>query len=237
MISILVSHVDESEYKVISEMISHVSFELKEEVNMIKWDSLEPIEQMIEGITTLDAAIIDVTVPGGIEAAKRLRYRYNSIELMIISNASISPITYLNPTIKASSLLLKPFDMSLMKETVTSFFELFDESDSEAYYYVVQSNSEHFRVPYNKIYYFEARDKKVYLRLSSVEYYTNNTIEYLADMLPAFFIRCHRSFITNRQLIEAVHYGKNVIVMEQGMNVPISRTYKSAVKEAMKNEK
>ena len=141
MISILVSHVDESEYKVISEMISHVSFELKEEVNMIKWDSLEPIEQMIEGITTLDAAIIDVTVPGGIEAAKRLRYRYNSIELMIISNASISPITYLNPTIKASSLLLKPFDMSLMKETVTSFFELFDESDSEAYYYVVQSNS------------------------------------------------------------------------------------------------
>ncbi|MDY3797261.1 MAG: LytTR family DNA-binding domain-containing protein [Agathobacter sp.] len=237
MISVLMSNNNLEEYKLITDISNKVSFGFKEELKITEWNVSEKFEDIIENMDTLDAAIIDVTAPEGIDAAKLLRRKFASIELVIVSDATISPIVYLNPEVRATSLLLKPFDEALMCETLRNFFSLFDNGLKSEECYIIHTKNEMVRLPYCNIIYFEARDKKVFVRLNSIEYTTYDTIEYLSEILPEIFIRCHRSFIANRKFIDVVNYSKNIVLLFDNMSVPLSRSYKSSVKEAMKNGK
>ena len=86
-------------------------------------------------------------------------------------------------------------------------------------------------VPFSKIYYFEAREKRIYVRLKKQELTFYDTIEHLSERLPDGFIRCHRSFIVNRSRIQRVMLSKNLIELEQNMEIPLSRSYKPVFKE------
>ena len=70
---------------------------------------------------------------------------------------------------------------------------------------------------------YEARRKSV-----SCSY---ETMEHLTERLPDYFVRCHRSFIVNRQRIRRVMLSKSLIELEQGIQLPLSRSYKPAFKE------
>ena len=69
------------------------------------------------------------------------------------------------------------------------------------------------------------------MRLKKRELAFYETIEHLAERLPEQFVRCHRSFIVSKKRIRKVMLSKNLIELEQGMEVPLSRSYKSAFKE------
>lgn len=45
------------------------------------------------------------------------------------------------------------------------------------------------------------------------------------------FIRCHRGFLVNQKKIERVIFSKNLILLADGYEIPVSRTYKSILKE------
>ena len=86
-------------------------------------------------------------------------------------------------------------------------------------------------VPLAQIYYFEAREKRIYVRLKKQELAFYETMEHLTERLPDYFVRCHRSFIVNRQRIRRVMLSKSLIELEQGIQLPLSRSYKPAFKE------
>ena len=54
----------------------------------------------------------------------------------------------------------------------------------------------------------------------------------LAGTQPEEFIRCHRSFIINRKKIEKVVLSQSTVVMEEGLMVPISRSYRTRMRQA-----
>jgi DNA-binding LytR/AlgR family response regulator len=62
------------------------------------------------------------------------------------------------------------------------------------------------------------------------------TIDKLVDNLPSNFIRCHRGFIVNKYKIEKVILSQNIIYLEDGFDVPLSRSYKSLFKGMKKYE-
>ena len=87
-------------------------------------------------------------------------------------------------------------------------------------------------IPYSQIFYFEAREKKVFLRTLYKEYGFYSTIEELAKGLPDYFLRSHRSFIVNRNTVENMK--GNEVFLRQGFTIPLSRSYKSDFVEKMK---
>ena len=63
------------------------------------------------------------------------------------------------------------------------------------------------------------------------EYGFYSTIEQLQEELGEQFIRCHRGFLVNQKKVERVVFAKNLIVLTDGYEIPVSRTYKSILKE------
>lgn len=180
----------------------------------------------------LDAAIVDVTAEDGVVMAKFLRKKYPEIEILIISDTTVSPIAYLNPEVRAASLLLKPLQKEAMESTIAEFLALFDKEEACGCLFVEQKGEKR-RLPFQKIRYLEAREKKVYARMLNVEYALYDTIDHLAEILPKEFIRCHRSYIVNYIFIESIRYSENYILLSGNQCVPLSRSYKPVLKEVM----
>lgn len=235
MISILISNAVLEDTNLLRSATTELFFNYKDEFRILIWDMTEDIQDTIEKVDTLEAAIIDVTQPRGIDGAKEIRRKYDETEILIVSNPSISPILYLNPEVRATSLLLKPLTKDEVLVTFKDFFKKILEGTTGSDYFVISKKNEQIRVPYNRILYFEARDKKIYIRLNNVEYAVGETIDHLLEILPEEFIRCHRSYVVNTSHIENVSYSDNQIILSGDMDVPLSRSYKTAVKEVMRN--
>lgn len=236
MISMLVADTKQEETRLLIEVSRAISaYSGDENLEIIRWNVEEPIDEAIHEVDKLEVAMIDVTIDGGVDTAKKLRKKYPEIEIVIISSPTISPTRYLNPEVKAASLLLKPLDKDSTMSTLQEFFQLFYQEEEKEENYYIDKKGEKVRVPYSKIVYFEARDKKIYARLPNVEYGLHDTMDHLCTVLPEEFIRCHRSFIINHEYIIKISYSENYVVLCEKMMVPISRSYKAALKEVMMN--
>ena len=53
--------------------------------------------------------------------------------------------------------------------------------------------------------------------------------------LPENFLRCHRSYIVNMSKVTAVKVSQSLIEVQDNLQVPLSRSYKRAVKEYSRN--
>ena len=58
-----------------------------------------------------------------------------------------------------------------------------------------------------------------------------DTLDNLEQKLDSDFVRCHRSFIIAKSRIKKVMLSKNLILLDNGYEIPLSRSYKSAIKE------
>ena len=120
------------------------------------------------------------------------------------------------------------------KEELTSIYDVawrLAARLSEESAFLLNMKSERKMIPYSRICYFEARDKKVYLNVGNQEFAFYDTIDHLEEILPASFVRCHRSFIVSKSKIDKIFISKNYLELDNGMTVPLSRSYKSALKE------
>lgn len=178
-------------------------------------------------------ACYDVSAKGSIDLLERIRRQYKETLLLLIAEPSMSPMEYIRPSILASSLLLRPITGDRLMDNLSELWEQYQEKNSgeEEESLVIETREGKTFVPFSKIYYFEAREKKIYLRLKKQELTFYDTLEHLAERLPESFVRCHRSFIVSRNRIRRVMLSKNLIVLEQGMEIPLSRSYKPAFKE------
>jgi len=87
-----------------------------------------------------------------------------------------------------------------------------------------------FRIPFEKIYYLEAREKKVFVRTQIEELGISETLEKMSGKMPSNFVRCHRSFIVNTDQIMQVSLNENTLYLKDGMIVPFSRSYRKIFK-------
>ena len=164
---------------------------------------------------------------------RTFRRRYGDAMVMLITDPSISPLEYLRPGIAPDSLMLRPLTSEQLEtvnnEFMDSFFERFNRKETESCF-LVDTRDEKIFIPFFHIYYFEARDKKLFLRTKNEEYAFYNTIEGLEKQLPEQFRRCHRSYIVNLDRIVRIRPGEGYIELNDQLGVPISRSYKAEFK-------
>ena len=234
MVSMMVYDPRAEELELMKRLIRQTAAVLTEE----KWQmeffvAREQVASFLKDRPLLDLACYDVSYKGSIDDLERIRRDYQKLQLLIIADASMSPMEYIRPTILASSLLIRPISQEQAKEQLMELVEQFRDQTpyGQAESLVIETREGRTYVPLVQIYYFEAREKRIYVRLKKQELAFYETVEHLTERLPDYFVRCHRSFIVNRQRIRRVMLSKSLIELEQGIQLPLSRSYKPAFKE------
>ncbi|MGI6010695.1 MAG: LytR/AlgR family response regulator transcription factor [Ruminococcus sp.] len=200
------------------------------------WQFLEHWEEAgdwLEKGPLLDLACLDVTDPEVLGELEAFRKKYQKTLLMVIADGNVSPMCYLKPSVFPASLLLRPADKNQIRQVVREFFEAFCRERGEKEpreTFVVETREGKTWIPYEQIVFFEAREKKVFVRAGISEYGLYDTLENIQGRLPDDFLRCHRSYIVNKKQIERVRLSQNLIEMKDGAGIPVSRSYRTDVK-------
>ncbi len=115
--------------------------------------------------------------------AKRLLEREQLLDYAFME---VSPMKYLTPDIRAASLLLRPFNKEQCERTVREFFRMVlekREKPDKRKVLLVQNRSGQIALPFQKIYYIEARQRKIFIRLRNMEYCEYGTLEHVMKLL------------------------------------------------------
>jgi len=183
----------------------------------------------------IDMSCFDVTKDGSVGALEELRKFDKSAMLILISDATVSPLKYMKPALMAGALMLKPLSKSMIADTVKEVFNeiITTEQVSDGKKFCVETKSGQKLLPYDKILFFEAREKKIFLNMECEEIAFYSSLDVLEKSLPENFVRCHRSFIVNKNKITQIVFAQNIIYCNSDICIPLSRSCKPMLKELM----
>lgn len=206
----------------------------EEKWNFHKCQSLEEVQEQIADKPLLDMISYGIEGETEIDCLEKLRKEYKQSALLLLADATLSPMTYLRPQIMASGLLLRPWTpeqaQNVLKDILENYFE--EQLQSEETFQV-ENKDGRTNIPMRQICYFEAREKKIFVNTGTEEYGFNKTLDALEQELEMPFVRCHRSFIVNTSKIQKIQYSQNLILLKDDIMVPLARSYKSVMKELM----
>lgn len=237
MISVFMFDKNEQEMtgilKNVKDSVAYCSDDSLSIVTATQW---EEGQKTIEKRELLDVGFFDVTVQEGLELTRHFRSVYELAELFIIADYQVSPMKYMTPDIRAASLLLRPFTEEQKNQVILQFFRALYRNRNgkkDEKKLIVENRQGKIAIPYSSIYYIEVREKKVFVRLKEKEYSKYESMENMIKELPEDFIRCHRSFVVNKNYISRIKLSENTIYLEDEIMVPLSRSYKAKIKEYM----
>lgn len=212
----------------------------EEELQLYCFSSLDAVKEFLAKGLLLDLACIGVTGQEEIALLQQIRGLYGQAELLLVADSHVSPMEYLTPAVRAASLLLYPYKEQQKEQVLRGFLRSClkaraGDALKEKGFLVIENREGRTVIPFGQIYYIEVRERKVFIRIRNKEYSKYDSMEHLLGQLPDIFVRCHRSFAFNMQHLDRIRLSENTVYLEDGMMVPLSRSYKSAVKACMQN--
>lgn len=149
-------------------------------------------------------------------------YQYNKMNPLTVDIFTLTIALYLIVLTVAFARMIKAFQSTAQLNT-----KLIEEQEkSKTPIITVKSNRETVPVMLSTIYYIESMADYVKIHTSDKTIITKEKIGKIQDELPTHFIRVHRSFIVNKNLIDS--FSKEKIKIN-GTDIPVSRTYKKEV--------
>lgn len=235
MIRIVLNSSRQQEIRILKEQFrEQVAYQTDEALEIHDFEAQELLAAFVQTGELLDVVCMDITIPKAVSLCEMIRKICPHSFLILIATGSISPVTYMKPTIMASSLLLRPFgkeEAGTVASELIRLIEMAKVGSEEVL--VVKTKDGKSRIPYSAIRYMESREKKIYACTAVREYSFYSTIEQMEEELPRNFVRCHRSYIVNRECIENVQLSKGILILAGDIYIPVSRKYKNILKEYM----
>lgn len=234
MISVLLYSHEKRELSVFSRLGREIVGRLSDDDwDFLSYDDKRLVLDLLKSNPIIDMSCVDITVENGVEMAEMLRQCNNGMYIILLTDASVSPVLYIRPTIMAGSLLMRPLSAEKIKkvftEAVSEYLKKFNEGKDDLF--VIENRDGRQLIPYGKITFFESREKKIYVSAGSKEYSFYDTLDNLEQKLPEGFLRCHRSFIVARSGIDRIVLSQGTIILKDGCRLPLSRSYRSVFKE------
>ncbi|MCD7887510.1 MAG: LytTR family transcriptional regulator [Clostridiales bacterium] len=234
MIKILMFTGKQDEVSLIRMMIARYSLVHSwAESAVLATTELEEWRQWTQSEKSVDVLICDVAIQRTLVALTAAKKRNPQALVVPIAGQSVSPTIYVRPEIMPFCLLWRPLTEVSAEQTISSLFSALHaahipKSESQI---EVKTRQRTQYIPYRDICYFEAREKRVFLRTAHREVSLRCTLRQLEDQLPKEFVRCHKSYLVNRDHILSVDFADQYIEMDGQMFVPLSRNYKSRFQE------
>ena len=170
-----------------------------------------------------------------VKVARSVRLTGENVFLLLISERGRDVTPFFRPTIRPNGVLFHPVKNAELRDMLEEVVSEIDRlaQDGEVAAFVLKSEGVSYRIPFRDILFFEASNKKVQLHTAGqqIEYY--DSIENLTGSLPEGFVRCHRGYLVNTSHIEEMRGADMELKLTGGYRIPLSRSYKDAVKQAI----
>ena len=216
------------------EFHSQAAFHSEEDWRYFLYTKLEELRKALKAEPVLDILCWNVSGKQALAELEQTRKKYMEAFLLLIADSSISPMEYLRPSILPTALLLSPFNRlqcsQVLAELISSYCSQFKNKEDEDTF-LIETREGRQRVPLSQISFVEARDKKIYICTRSESFGFYETIDHMSELLPAHFLRCHRSFIVAKSHIKNIMISRSMIVLDDDSVIPLSRSYKRVFKE------
>ena len=213
-----------------------VAMTTDDDSQILTCSSPEQLRDSLRKVELQDFSCIDVTGTEGISCAELVRAHHPQTSLLLIVSRTLSPAAYIRPSVRPSSVLFQPIRKEEIKQTLAEFItsSLNKDDGIDGAVFRLETKEGVTRIPYQKICYFEAAMKKVFVRVGRDEYSFYDTLDSLQDTLPEEFVRCHRSYIVNRTQIRRYSGTDSTVMLADGSQIPVSRSYRSSIRDAVK---
>ena len=144
--------------------------------------------------------------------------------------------------VNAMDYILKPFDETIVHEALDKAISIIKPSDTSPKKKTepidaipIQGEDRIFLVHPKDIYLVSVEDKELSVHTENEAYQTNGSLSKIETRLPTdIFIKTHRSFILNTTKIQEIQPWFNntlQVTLDNGLKVPVSRSYVKPFKE------
>jgi DNA-binding LytR/AlgR family response regulator len=131
----------------------------------------------------------------------------------------------------AFNYILKPVDKKIFEKVIDRAVEEIDKIKEiqKGRFFNLVNKKTMSSIPYKDLFYFEKRINKISVKLTNDEIEARKTLKKIEEEIDtSFFIRCHKSFIVNKEKI-LYQQGDNLILLGCSDLIPIGKKYRENV--------
>lgn len=175
-----------------------------------------------------DVYFLDIDMPelNGLDLAKRIREMQKKPIIIFLTSYPDFALASYDIKIRAYQYILK----HKMKETLPAVMRSIVAEINEPRYYTIQTQVRFSRISCDDVLYMRKDGKNVIIVTTTREYRERKTLDKIVkDMNLPELIFIERGYVVN--ILHIQHIKNNVIIMDNGENLFISRNKISAVKE------
>lgn len=168
-----------------------------------------------------------------ITALADLRRRNGRLFVALVLPPNCDLSRFIRPSIQPSGVLFIPLVPERLYALIGEIESERARTEGPDQVFAVKTGGEVFYVETQRIYFFEARSKKIALKTDVQEILFYSSFDKLLSQLPGQFVRCHKGFLVNTALIQAVRWPEMELTMRDGSVLPISRTGRQVLQQAL----
>lgn len=179
-------------------------------------------------LADMEVLFLDIRMEGldGLETARRLRER--GCGCLIVFLTSLEEYARDGYEVRAFRYLLK----ERVEEELGRVMEACRRELGTEEYFVFSYGRKSYRVRKMEIFYFESRKRLIYLSAAGGKYQFYQKMDLLEEQLAGEgFLRCHKSYLVQERYVKG--WKENALWLEDGTELPVSRTYGKKVNERL----
>jgi len=180
---------------------------------------------------TVDVLILDINLNSnisGIDLAQQIRK--NNKKVYIIFSTGHLEYSLVAYSVKTFDYLPKPITIERLEVTLNRLLEDIDNICSKDF---IKINNKTI-INEKEISYIKKDGMKLIFCTSSGNYETYSSFSKIENILPNNFIRCHKSYIANKDSIQNININNNTIVFNNSLSCDIGPKYKNNLMEVFK---
>ena len=194
---------------------------------------IELCKEMSE--TEYQLVFLDVEMPekNGVEIGRYIReeLKNEKIQIAYISSKEESAMSLFE--LRPINFLIKPLRMEQIEKVIDKYIVV---SEIHNYFFEWQKGKEHYKIPMDKINYFEISGRKIHMLAENMQDEFYGSIEEINDRLnKEKFLFIHKSTIVNYDYVKKISYEQ--VEMVDGRVFSISQSRRKSIKKQLEKIK
>ncbi|MHC1734654.1 MAG: LytR/AlgR family response regulator transcription factor [Erysipelotrichaceae bacterium] len=155
-----------------------------------------------------------------------------SSSVVLVAEESVQLKDYLRLNYCPDCVIFKPVLLRDIEQVLTQVHQdrLSASSSGPSISFKLKSKGSILAIAQRDIVFFESRGKQIALKTRGQEFLFYSSFGEVQQKIGQTFIRCHKGFMINTEMIKKVNLGRMTITMIDESTIPLSRTYKENLK-------